>query len=230
MRINSESFRVIEVNKLMRQLNFLDKLIAEFDQSLRTVHATPPSTGRDDPAGSEQVTSELSEQEKQLSGRLMRINHAGEVAAQGLYRGQGLTAKQADVKQQMQQSAAEENDHLLWCENRIKQLDMQVSYFSPLWYWGSFSIGAVAGLVGDKWSLGFVKETEDQVIRHLDEHLVRIPSKDQPSIAVLQQMKEDEAHHGDIAVKAGAAKLPWMVRKVLMPINANVMTKVSYWV
>lgn len=214
----------------MRQLNFLDKLITEFDQSLRTVHATPPSTGRDNPADSEQPTAELSEQEKRLSGRLMRINHAGEVAAQGLYRGQGLTAKQAEVRQQMQASAAEENDHLLWCENRIKQLDSHVSYFSPLWYWGSFSMGAVAGLAGDKWSLGFVKETEDQVVRHIDEHLVRIPQHDRPSIAVLQQMKEDEAHHGDIAVKAGAAKLPHMVRKVLMPINAKVMTNVAYWV
>lgn len=213
----------------MRQLSFLDQLIAEVDQSLRTVYATPPSTGRVDPADEVQNNVELDQPEKQLSGRLMRVNHAGEVAAQGLYRGQGLTTKNPALQQQMQESAAEENDHLLWCEKRIKQLDTHVSYFSPLWYWGSFSIGAAAGMVGDQWSLGFVKETEDQVIRHLDEHLARIPAKDLPSIAVLQQMKDDEAHHGEMAVKAGAAKLPWLIRKIVMPINATFMTKTAYW-
>jgi ubiquinone biosynthesis monooxygenase Coq7 len=212
----------------MRKLSLLDKLITEFDQSLRTVHASPPTTERPNPSEGVKELAELTEEEKRLSGSLMRINHAGEVAAQGLYRGQALTAKREDVRDQMERSAMEENDHLDWCENRIKELGMHKSYFGPVWYWGSFTIGAVAGMVGDKWSLGFVKETEDQVIKHLESHIGKLPANDLPSMTILQKMKEDEAHHGDVAVKAGAAKLPWPIRKIWMPINSKVMTKTAY--
>jgi len=211
----------------MRNLNILDKLINEVDQALRTVHTLAPTTERPNPSVDIKIENELSEEERKLSAKLMRINHAGEVSAQGLYRGQALTAKREDIREQMERSAMEENDHLNWCETRLDELDAHKSYFGPLWYMGSFTIGAVAGLVGDKWSLGFVKETEDQVVRHLDEHIEKISQNDAPSLAILQQMKIDEAHHADIAVEAGAAKLPSPIRKVLMPLMSKVMTKTA---
>jgi ubiquinone biosynthesis monooxygenase Coq7 len=211
----------------MRKLNILDKMINEADQALRTVHTLAPTTERSNPSVDIKVENELSEEERKLSARLMRINHAGEVSAQGLYRGQALTAKREDIREQMERSAMEENDHLNWCETRLDDLDAHKSYFGPLWYMGSFTIGAMAGLVGDKWSLGFVKETEDQVVRHLDEHIEKIPQNDAPSLAILKQMKTDEAHHADIAVEAGAAKLPLPIRKVLMPLMSKVMTKTA---
>ncbi|MCK5903118.1 MAG: 2-polyprenyl-3-methyl-6-methoxy-1,4-benzoquinone monooxygenase, partial [Cocleimonas sp.] len=201
----------------MRNLSFFDQILIEVDTSLRTAYTIAPTTERANPANSVEENQPLTDEEKKCSAVLMRINHAGEVSAQGLYRGQALTAKRADIKKQMQRSAMEENDHLNWCENRLKQLGSHKSYFSPLWYWGSFSIGAVAGLVGDKWSLGFVKETEDQVVRHLEQHIVKLPIKDLPSLVILQQMKQDEQHHADIAVTAGAAKLPWAIRRLMMP-------------
>ncbi len=211
----------------MRKLNLFDKLINEVDQAIRTVHTLAPTTERSNPSEGISTTAELTEQERQQSARLMRVNHAGEVSAQGLYRGQALTAKREDIREQMERSAMEENDHLNWCETRLDELGAHKSYFSPVWYMGSFTIGAVAGLVGDKWSLGFVKETEDQVVRHLEEHIEKLPTNDSPSLAILAQMKIDEAHHADVAVEAGAAKLPLPIRKVLMPIMSKVMTKTA---
>jgi len=211
----------------MRKLNFLDTIINELDQSLRTVHTLAPTTERPYPARGISPKQELGEVEKKLSASLMRINHAGEVSAQGLYRGQALTARRDDIREQMERSAMEENDHLNWCETRLNELGAQKSLFGPLWYWGSFAIGAGAGLIGDKWSLGFVKETEDQVVRHLDEHLERLPESDEPGKAILKQMRIDEAHHADIAVNAGAGRLPLPVRKVLMPLMSKVMTTIS---
>jgi ubiquinone biosynthesis monooxygenase Coq7 len=216
----------------MRKLSLLDRFLNEIDQSLRTVHTTPPTTGRKNPAdqfNTSQTDSSLSDTDKRLSHRLMRINHAGEVAAQGLYRGQALTAKSDTVRQQMEQSAAEENDHLAWCKQRIGQLGSHTSYLGAFWYWGSLSIGASAGLIGDQWSLGFVKETEDQVVRHLDQHIQRLPTADVASLAILQQMKEDELHHSDMAAKAGAATLPMPIRNVLMPLQSKIMTQTAYW-
>ncbi len=211
----------------MRELTIFDKLINEVDQALRTVHTLAPTTERDNPSLDVKTKRELTEDEQKLSASLMRINHAGEVSAQGLYRGQALTAKREDIREQMERSAMEENDHLNWCETRLDELDAHKSYFGPVWYMGSFTIGAVAGLVGDKWSLGFVKETEDQVVKHLDEHIEKISSNDTPSLAILQQMKIDEAHHADIAVEAGAAKLPLPIRKVFMPLMSKIMTATS---
>ena len=211
----------------MRKLTLFDRIINEFDQAVRTVHTLAPTTERPNPSNGVEETQPLTDSEKKLSARLMRINHAGEVSAQGLYRGQALTAKREDIKEQMDRSAMEENDHLNWCELRLKGLDARKSIFGPVWYMGSFSIGALAGLAGDKWSLGFVKETEDQVVRHLEEHIGKLPVADAPSMAILQQMKIDEAHHADVAVEAGAAKLPLPIRKVLMPIMSKVMTKTA---
>ncbi len=208
----------------MRHLSLLDSVISEVSQALQTVYTLAPTTERPNPSTGITETTPLTEDEKELSARLMRINHAGEVSAQGLYRGQALTAKREDIRVQMERSAQEENDHLNWCELRLQELGSRKSYLGPLWYFGSFSIGAVAGLAGDKWSLGFVKETEDQVVKHLEKHIGKLPVADKKSMAILQQMKLDEKHHAEVAVDAGAARLPLPVRKILMPLMSKVMT------
>jgi ubiquinone biosynthesis monooxygenase Coq7 len=159
----------------------------------------------------------------------MRVNHCGEVAAQALYQGQALTARLETVRERMEQAALEENDHLEWCERRVKALGGHLSYLNPLWYLGSFAIGAVAGAVGDKWSLGFVAETEKQVIAHLEDHLDRVSQNDKKSRAVLEQMKIDEAHHGAVARAAGGAELPGPIKQ-LMGLASRVMTRTAYWV
>lgn len=214
----------------MRALSLLDKVLVEIDQSLRVVYATAPTTERPNPAEGVQDTAPLSDEERQLIIRLMRINHTGEVSAQGLYRGQALTANRPDIKAQMDRAAMEENDHLNWTEKRLEQLGGRKSLLNPFFYWGSFAIGAIAGKIGDKWSLGFVKETEDQVIKHLEAHINRLPAHALTDMAILQKMKEDEAHHGDTAMRAGGAKLPFPVRKLLMPLMSKVMTTSTYYV
>lgn len=209
-----------------RKLNFIDSLLIEVDQSLRVIHAKAPITDRKNPSDGIDSTV-LTDEESRLSARLMRVNHSGEVSAQGLYRGQAMMSKSAEIRQQMKVSADEENDHLNWCESRLEQLNSHKSYFNPIWYMGSFSIGAIAGLAGDKWSLGFVKETEDQVGKHIDSHLQKLPENDNASRAVLEQMKLDEAHHAEVAVEAGAVELPLPIRKFVMPLFSKVMTTVS---
>ena len=158
----------------------------------------------------------------------MRVNHCGEVCAQALYQGQALTAKLPEVRQRMERAAQEENDHLDWCESRLKALDNRKSLLNPFWYAGSFLIGAAAGVAGDKWSLGFVAETEHQVEAHLESHLERLPSQDQKSRAVLEQMKTDEIHHAEMALEAGGAKLPAPIR-LAMKLTSKLMTKSVYY-
>ncbi len=211
----------------MRTLNLVDRLLHEVDQALRTVHTLAPTTDRPNPSVAVSDSGPLSDDERKKSVRLMRINHAGEVSAQGLYRGQALMTKSEKIKQQMNVSAMEENDHLNWCETRLNELGSHKSCLSPIWYLGSLGIGAAAGLAGDKWSLGFVKETEDQVVRHLDSHLEKLPLEDHASRAILSQMKIDEEHHADVAVEAGAAELPFPIKKIFMPFLSKVMTKAS---
>lgn len=210
-----------------RQYSALDHFLFNIDTGVRTLLGAPEITERENPA-KEHSETELNDADKQLSGRLMRVNHAGEVSAQGLYQGQALTAKLPDVRQQMMRAAQEENDHLDWCENRCHELDTHVSYLSPFWYMGSLTIGAIAGLAGDKWSLGFVSETEHQVVRHLEQHLSQMSPEDNKSRAILEQMKEDELHHAVIAEEAGAAKLPAAV-KLAMGMMSKVMTKGAYY-
>lgn len=214
----------------MRKLSLLDKILTEIDQSMRVVHATAPTTERPNPAEGVRETASLSDTDRDIIIRLMRINHTGEVSAQGLYRGQAMTANRPDIKQQMDRAAMEENDHLNWTEKRLNELGGRKSLLNPLFYWGSFAIGAAAGKIGDKWSLGFVKETEDQVIKHLEEHVNRLPTHALADMAILQKMKEDEAHHGDVAMQSGGAKLPFPVRKLLMPLMSKVMTKSTYYI
>jgi len=154
---------------------------------------------------------------------------SGEVSAQALYQGQAFTAKLPRVREQMQHAAEEEIDHLAWCEDRLDQLGAKPSILNPLWYAGSFALGAVAGLVGDKWSLGFVEETEKQVVEHLQEHLDKLPQDDLKTRSIIEQMQIDEAEHGDMAKQAGAAELPLPI-KAVMKVTSKIMTKSSYWI
>jgi len=210
-----------------RQYSPLDRLLIQLDQGIRTI-STPATATRVNPAKNIEPTP-LSAPEKQCSIALMRINHAGEVSAQALYHAQALTAKSAAVRQAMQQAALEENDHLAWCEQRIQVLNGRTSYLNPLWYVGSFAIGVCAGLAGDQWNLGFLAETERQVVQHLDRHLARLPTTDQKSRQILIQMREDEAHHATTACTAGAAKLPWLI-KIMMRGFSKIMTSTAYWI
>lgn len=212
----------------MRQYSTLDHVLMNLDTALRTMAGAPRLTERPNPTEG-MSDPELSDAERELAGRLMRINHAGEVSAQGLYQGQALTAKLPEVRDKMERAAMEENDHLEWCERRAKELGTHVSYLNPLWYLGSVAIGAAAGLAGDKWSLGFVVETEHQVVRHLDEHLAKLAPHDHKTHAVLEQMKQDEARHAHMAKDAGGAELPLPVRG-MMKLTAKIMTRTAYWV
>ena len=157
----------------------------------------------------------------------MRVNHAGEIAAQALYKAQALTARDDELKKTMKQSADEEIDHLDWCELRLKELGDHTSYLGPVWYLGSFGLGVVAGCFGDKWNLGFLAETEYQVVRHLDAHLEQLPMNDDRSRAILEQMREDELHHATTDETAGAKSLPKGVKR-LMSYASKVMTKTAY--
>jgi 3-demethoxyubiquinol 3-hydroxylase len=211
-----------------RDLSPIDWTIIGIDSALRTVFGAPEVTERANPgAGIEEIA--LKEEERFLSGRLMRINHAGEVAAQALYQGQGLTARCPKVRKAMERAAFEENDHLAWCKQRVHELGTHTSYLDPFWYGGSFLIGALAGIGGDKWSLGFVVETEHQVIKHLDDHLDRISARDSRSRAILEQMRKDEAGHATVAVEAGGINLPTSI-KALMGLVSQVMTRTAYWI
>jgi len=212
----------------MRHLTFADKIVNQFDTALRTVAGRPKLTERVNPA-EDVAEAELADEERELAGRLMRINHAGEVAAQGLYQGQALTARLPQVREKMARAAMEENDHLEWCEQRARELGTHVSLLNPLWYLGSVSIGALAGAAGDKWSLGFVVETEHQVVKHLEEHEAQLSPGDQKTHAILRQMKEDEVHHADIAKSAGGADFPAPI-KGLMQLTSKIMTHTAFWI
>ncbi|OQW93176.1 MAG: demethoxyubiquinone hydroxylase family protein [Beggiatoa sp. IS2] len=212
----------------MLKLSRLDRLIVNFDQGLRTIFGQPLTSARPNPAQHIDY-AELTPTEKKLTARLMRVNHAGEVAAQALYQGQALTARNETIYATLQQSAREENDHLVWCKMRVKECGGHVSFLDPFWYAGSFTIGALAGIAGDKWSLGFVIETERQVITHLDKHLQRLPERDEPSRAILLQMQLDEAHHATVALGAGGVPLPMPVRWI-MKGTAKVMTNMAFWI
>ncbi|MCB1787467.1 MAG: 2-polyprenyl-3-methyl-6-methoxy-1,4-benzoquinone monooxygenase [Gammaproteobacteria bacterium] len=209
-----------------REYTATDSLLINVDQALRTLMGRPLVTERRNPSDGVAET-ELTDAQRDHIARLMRINHTGEVCAQALYQGQALTARDPAVRDSMQRSAAEENDHLDWCERRVDELGGRLSLLNPLWYAGSFAIGALAGIAGDKWSLGFVAETEKQVEGHLDGHLNEIPEGDQRTRAVLEQMKADEIEHGQKARRFGGIDLPTPVRR-LMQATAKIMTTAVY--
>jgi ubiquinone biosynthesis monooxygenase Coq7 len=211
---------------MLQKLTLIDTLIAEFQHGIKTCHLQPPLQERPYPA-SDIDQEPLSGAEQKLAAGLMRVNNAGEVAAQGLYRGQGLTARDAKISVAMQAAAEEENEHLNWCQQRLTELGQGRSKLDGIWYWGSFAIGAIAGMVGDKWSLGFVRETEQQVYRHLEDHLSRLPEDDQRSRIILETMKKDEMQHAINAQKAGAADLPKVI-KCAMTMVSKVMTFTAY--
>lgn len=199
-----------------------DRIISELDIALRSVFAKPVPQ-RTSPADEANIAeNELNEQESQKSIELMRINHVGEVCAQALYQGQAMTAKSDDIKQKMHHAAQEEIDHLSWCETRLEELGGRPSLLNPAWYAGSLVLGATAGMIGDKWSLGFLQETENQVEEHLAGHLDELPASDERSRAVVAQMKIDEAEHAKMAQENGAADLPSIV-KGAMSISAQAM-------
>lgn len=209
-------------------MNLTDRIIAEIDKGLKfSLHNYQKET-REYPASNIEDNN-LNEISRNHSANLMRVNHAGEVAAQGLYRGQALTAKLEGTKEKMDQAALEELDHLSWCNKRLEELNDKPSALNPLWYGLSFGMGAIAGAAGDKWSLGFVHETEEQVVIHLKGHLDKLSSEDKKTVAILEQMSADEAKHSQEALDSGAENLPEGVKK-LMSIVAKVMTKSSYYV
>ena len=210
-----------------RRFDFIDQAVFALDTGLRTLLNNPAVTGRDNPADAVEEVELSTEDKKHIAG-LMRINHCGEVCAQGLYTGQALTARSAEVREKMQESADEENDHLAWTAGRIDEMDSHLSVFNPIFYLGSVAIGAAAGIAGDKWSLGFVAETERQVVKHLDGHLTQIEEKDPKSSAILKQMREDELEHATKAVEHGAAELPTPIKR-LMTLTSKVMTRSTYW-
>lgn len=205
----------------------LEQLVCEIDSALRTL--LPPAqrvSSRRSP-GERFDEVALSAQERQAVAGLMRVNHAGEVCAQALYQGQALTAELTRVKTQMDEAATEEIDHLAWCEQRLLELGSQPSLLNPLWYLGSFLLGSLAGLAGDRFSLGFVAETEVQVSVHLQKHLQKLPAQDQKTKAILEQMQEDEAHHAEVAKAFGAKELPSFIKKIMQRLS-KLMTYSSY--
>lgn len=204
----------------------IDRFITGFDKGLRTLFA-PAQTLRPVP-GEAIPDASLDESQRQRSASLMRVNHSGEVCAQALYQGQALTARDTAAKQALEQAAQEETEHLAWTERRIAELGGSKSVLNPLFYAGSFAIGAMSGLLGDKWNLGFLAETERQVVRHLEGHLERLPAEDQKSRAIVEQMREDEARHATSALDHGAAELPAPV-KAAMKASSKMMTETAYW-
>jgi ubiquinone biosynthesis monooxygenase Coq7 len=205
----------------------IEKFIIGFDGALRTLLA-PAQTVRTVP-GKNISENELTKEEKNKSSALMRINHTGEVCAQALYQGQALTAKDAEVQRSLNQAACEEIEHLAWTEQRITELGGRKSLLNPIWYSGSFFIGAAAGMLGDKWNLGFLAETERQVESHLAKHLHSLPDQDKKSRAIVAQMQIDEAGHANAAMSHGGIDRPTPV-KLVMRLGSKVMTKTTYWI
>ena len=214
----------------MRQETPIDNLLVSVDRALRSVFATPAAARPiPRPTRSEGVGDQaLSEADKRTAASLMRVNHAGEVAAQALYHGQAAFARRPEVRDMLLEAAREEADHLAWCDQRLRELDSRPSLLGPLWYAGSFAIGAAAAVAGDAVSLGFVSETERQVEGHIDSHLDKLPPQDVRSRAVLEQMRSDEMAHGAAARAAGGVELPPPVQNA-MRATARVMTTTSYW-
>lgn len=210
-----------------RVFSLIDRLIEPADQALRTLFGAARSA-RPYPADGVAETVDTPPDRRRIAA-LMRVNHSGEVAAQALYQGQALVAGNSATRQALLEAGREETDHLAWCSSRIGELGGRTSLLDPLWYAGSFAIGAAAGLAGDKTSLGFVAETEKQVVEHLDEHLRLLPHDDSRTRAIIDQMSADEERHGLNAMQAGGAQLPPLAR-ALMKFTAKIMTRTAYWI
>ncbi|HXJ55018.1 MAG TPA: 2-polyprenyl-3-methyl-6-methoxy-1,4-benzoquinone monooxygenase [Burkholderiales bacterium] len=203
----------------------MDRLIAEFDRALRTVSSVAEPS-RLSPAAA-LPEAELSEHDRRHAAALMRVNHVGEVCAQALYQGQALTARDPHARRALERAAREEEDHLAWSAQRVDELGGRTSWLNPVWYAGAFTIGTVAGVLGDRWNLGFLAETERQVEEHLSGHLERLPEKDERTRTLVEAMRADEARHRDTAVRLGAAALPAPV-KLAMRFASGLMTRIAY--
>jgi ubiquinone biosynthesis monooxygenase Coq7 len=212
----------------MSEQPFSDKICLILDNALRALSGHTHTTSRTTPAASI-PESLLSSPKRRHAAACMRINHAGEIAAQALYHGQAFVSRSDTLREQLFHAATEEGDHLSWCSQRLTELNSHISRLTPFWYAGSFVIGAMAGLAGGRWSLGFVAETESQVMKHLDKHLQVLPPEDNRSRAILQQMHHDENTHRETAIQAGAARLPSPVQ-MLMRFASAVMVNTAYWV
>ena len=210
-----------------RQLSLLDQVICGVDRALRSLSPDTQVASRPTPKPQSDQPVELNDRERRHAAGLMRVNHAGEVCAQALYQGQALTASLPDVRSDMDRAADEEIDHLAWCEERLKELDSRPSLLNPLWYGLSFGLGAGAGLVGDRVSLGFVAATEEQVCKHLQSHLESLPEADRASKAIVKQMIVDEKQHGEQALGAGGLEFPAPVKAAMTGVS-KVMTGLSY--
>ena len=208
-------------------MSLLDNFVNECDIALKTLSFKKSGTGRSYP--SNQTPSNLSKKEKNLSAQLMRINLAGEVAAQALYRGQAMVCKDAEVKAHLVQAGEEETDHLIWCKKRLEDLNGKPSILNPVWYAGSFAIGAIFGSLGEKTSLGFVEETEKQVVKHLEKHLDKVSKNDVETIEILETMRTDEDEHAQEAIENGSEALSEPTKKV-MNLTAKVMTSSSAYI
>ena len=206
-------------------LSLIDRCLAEADRALRTVFAQPEAQ-RPNPAG-DAVSADLDESQRRHLAGLMRINHVGEICAQALYSGQSITARNPATREHLLEAAAEETDHLAWCAQRLDELGDRPSLLNPLWYAGAFGIGAIAGLLGDRLSLGFVVETERQVEAHLQDHLKQVAPDDERTRLILSQMQADEARHGSSARQAGGADLPAPI-PAAMTLASKVMKAVAY--
>ena len=205
----------------------INALIRQFDGALRALNGVG-HPARPTPAVPVEEQA-LSESEQQLSARLMRVNHCGEICAQALYLGQGLTSDDILIQETMRQAAREETDHLLWCDARLEELNAHKSYLNPLFYTMSFVGGAVSGLLGNRFNLGFVAATEEQVVKHLEEHLQELPSRDKRSQAILEQMKLDEDQHRTDALNRGGMDFPKPLKSIMTALS-KVMTRTTYWV
>lgn len=213
-----------------RNYSFLDKVITELDCALKTsVFSASPQATRKNPADKIKNKKELSDKDRDHSARLMRINRTGEVCAQALYRGQASEAKSIEIKKHLLQAASEEQDHLAWCSDRIRELDNRGSYLDFVWYANSYFIGKIAAKISDELSLGFVVETEQQVMRHLDKHLESISKDDLKSRKILEVMYEEEAHHAEDAKLKGAKELP-KIAKAIMQLQSKLMTSMVYYI
>lgn len=212
--------------KSTRQYTFLDRICLGLDQAVRALGNYPATTGQPYP-GKTITEHALSDEERKHAAGLMRVNHAGEICAQALYHGQAMVSRSSETQTKLHQAAIEEGDHLYWCKQRLDELGSHTSYLNPLWYAGSFCIGMAAGMIGDDWSLGFVAETERQVIKHLEGHLHILPMQDQRSYKIIQQMEKDEAKHRDEAIASGARELPEFIKKI-MGLTSKVMVKAAY--
>lgn len=210
-----------------KRLSLIDNAICSFDRALRSLTPGTQAMTRPCPRPQEPSSTPLNDKEEKHSAGLMRVNHSGEVCAQALYQGQALTAKLPNIRTEMEHAADEEIDHLAWCEQRLSDLNSHPSLLNPLWYGLSFGIGATAGMISDKISLGFVAATEEQVCKHLSSHMEQLPAHDYESKAIVEQMHEDEQQHGSAALNAGGIEFPAPVKSA-MTLVSSVMTNLSY--